>query len=569
MIPLLWFKTREVSTDSCPQPEILYPCKCLSNGSIAVIECGGNSDYNITGIFKAIAKNAINSEQKHFDSFILSKPTVKELDANTFQDLKFRNISIRNVTLIKDYAFNGSDSLEYLELCCNISHISKNALKISNNLSEVKLKVLNLTSNHIKSDSFEIESISNISAQPLEIILNHNKDLKYLNANIFGPFFAANPINSIDLLSNNFKCNDCNNFWLIREKDKYKLNADRVKNIHCSDNSKKFWDLTVAEMRNNCKCPTSGILYPCVCEVQNDILDIKNGIFLACSGYITYNWNDRIKNLSRDLLKEEKHFNKIRLTSLDFDVLEENSFIDITFDAIEIMNDQKLVKIHNKAFNGIEKLIREFAYFGGQLRIETPNYDFWTLIKSFVNLEILKIDECHINTIPDNAFSNNKNLKELLFEGLHTVGQNIFSVPNVVERFWFCCGLTHISKNTFNFENPLNKTLKIDLHANNLDSNSFENEAFLRINRSTILDLTYNQNITYLKQDIFAPFLSSKDDNKIDIYFGEYHFDCYNCNNSWLIKDKLKYKNIEERVELKCVNETNFWSFNITDFHHC
>lgn len=314
LILLLWFKSREVSADSCPQPEILYPCKCLSNGSKAVIECGGNSDYNITGIFKAIAKNAVNSEQKHFDSFILSKPTVKELDANTFQDLKFRSISIRDVYLIKDYAFNGSDSLEYLELCCNIDHISKNALKISNNLSEVKLKVLNLTSNYIKSDSFEAESISNISKQPLEIILSHNNGLKYVKENSFRPFFAANPLNSIDLFSNDFKCNDCNNLWLIRDKDKYKLNADRVKNIHCSDDSKNFWDITVAEI-GNCKCPKKDILHPCFCEVQGDILDFKNGLFLACSGYITYDLNDRIKNLSRDLLKEEKHFNKIRLTS--------------------------------------------------------------------------------------------------------------------------------------------------------------------------------------------------------------------------------------------------------------
>jgi hypothetical protein len=565
---LLWFNLKDITADTCPQPEILYPCKCLTAGSKATIECADGT-YDIIKIFAAVAKNAIDVEHKQFDSFILTKE-VKEINANTFHDLKFRSIYIKNVDLIHDFAFNGSDSLEYLELCCNVSHISKNALKINNNLSEVKLKVINLTSNHLNSESFEIDSISNITKQPLEIILSHNKDISHINANSFGPFFAANSLNSIDLSSNNIHCNDCNNFWLIREKDKYKFNSDRVKNIHCSDNKKSFWDITLAEFKTHCKCPASDILDPCICEMDNnDLLNIKNGILLTCFDYFTYNLNDRIKNMSRDLMKDEKHFNKIGLTALKFDVLEENSFIDITFDSLVLMNDIKLTKIHNKAFHGSEKLLREFYYSGGELRIDSPNYDFWTLIKSLENLEYLSIYECHINTIPDNAFSNNKNLKEVFFEGLHTLGQNLFSVPNNLERLWFCCGLTHIGKNTFNFENNSNKSLKIDLHANHLNSDSFENGAFNRINRSTILEIDYDQNITYLEHDVFAPFLSSRDDNKINVYFGEYNFDCYNCNNSWLIKDKLKFKSIEERIELHCVNNTNFWSLKETDFHKC
>jgi hypothetical protein len=236
-------------------------------------------------------------------------------------------------------------------------------------------------------------------------------------------------------------------------------------------------------------------------------------------------------------MKDEKHFNQIRLTALEFDVLEENLFIDITFDSFELMDSKKLTKIHNKAFHGSEKLLREFYYSGGELRIDSPNYDFWTLIKSLENLEYLSIDECHINTIPDNAFSNNKNLKGVNFKGSHTLGQNLFSVPNNLERLRFCCGLTHIGKNTFNFENNTNKSLKIALDANNLNSDSFENGAFSRINRSTILEIDYNLDITYLKRDVFEPFLTSRDDNKIDVYFMEYHFDCQNCNNSWLIKN--------------------------------
>jgi hypothetical protein len=283
---------------------------------------------------------------------------------------------------------------------------------------------------------------------------------------------------------------------------------------------------------------------------NNDLLNIKNGILLTCFDYFTYNLNDRIKNMSRDLMKDEKHFNKIGLTALKFDVLEENSFIDITFDSLVLMNDIKLTKIHNKAFHGSEKLLREFYYSGGELRIDSPNYDFWTLIKSLENLEYLSIYECHINTIPDNAFSNNKNLKDVNFEGLHTLGQNLFSVPNNVEGLRFCCGLTHIGKNTLNLENNSNKSLKIALDANNLNSDSFENGAFSRINRSTILEIDYNLNITYLKRDVFEPFLTSRDDNKIAVYFEEYHFDCQNCNNSWLIKDKLKFKSIEERIKL-------------------
>jgi hypothetical protein len=277
---LLWFNLKDITADTCSQPEILYPCKCLTAGSKATIECADGT-YDIIKIFAAVAKNAIDVEHKQFDSFILTKE-VKEINANTFHDLKFRSIYIKNVDLIHDFAFNGSDSLEYLELCCNVSHISKNALKINNNLSEVKLKVINLTSNHLNSESFEIDSKSNITKQPLEIILSHNYDISHINANSFGTFFAANSLNSIDLTSDNFKCNDCNNFWLIREKDKYKFNSDRVKNIHCSDNKKNFWNTTLSEFKTQCKCPTSDILDPCVCEMNNnDRLNIKNGLLLT------------------------------------------------------------------------------------------------------------------------------------------------------------------------------------------------------------------------------------------------------------------------------------------------
>jgi hypothetical protein len=90
-----------------------------------------------------------------------------------------------------------------------------------------------------------------------------------------------------------------------------------------------------------------------------------------------------------------------------------------------------------------------------------------------------------------------------------------------------------------------------------LNDSSFEIGAFKNITGSVRLDLSNNQ-ISYLNEQVFAPFLIANQDNKI-ILFGN-PMNCSDCRSYWLFKNK-KWKAKENKINsLDCyVNYTNIW----------
>jgi hypothetical protein len=100
--------------------------------------------------------------------------------------------------------------------------------------------------------------------------------------------------------------------------------------------------------------------------------------------------------------------------------------------------------------------------------------------------------------------------------------------------------IDHIPAHAFDFKNPSNITLALNLGSNNLNGSSFEKGVFLNAKRPINLDLSWNK-INYLDETIFLSFLSLNSDNRIQL-FGNL-LSCSDCRSYWLIRDKDKLKN--------------------------
>jgi len=101
----------------CPQPELLYPCKC----QYPDIACTDREKhYDIEFIFKTLSKNIKSEEDLHFDTFSLTNPYIEELEDNVFGSITFKKIQVSfsdNLRRISANAFNSSvDTIEEISL---------------------------------------------------------------------------------------------------------------------------------------------------------------------------------------------------------------------------------------------------------------------------------------------------------------------------------------------------------------------------------------------------------------------------------------------------------------------
>lgn len=96
-----------LSTASCPDAQVVYPCECINNS----IGCVGiTTELNLKTLFEKINSNVPNGE-KNFGSFHLEKTNVNELPANVFGEITFESIQLfhnPNLVYIHPLAFTRS-----------------------------------------------------------------------------------------------------------------------------------------------------------------------------------------------------------------------------------------------------------------------------------------------------------------------------------------------------------------------------------------------------------------------------------------------------------------------------
>ncbi len=98
-----------VYCDECPKPEILKPCVC--NPLTITISCGGEEAIDLKTYFHRLSSE-LSDGKKHFKQFYLNNTAISELAENTFENITFDSIEIRNASnfsLINTKAFTAID----------------------------------------------------------------------------------------------------------------------------------------------------------------------------------------------------------------------------------------------------------------------------------------------------------------------------------------------------------------------------------------------------------------------------------------------------------------------------
>ena len=123
------------------------------------------------------------------------------------------------------------------------------------------------------------------------------------------------------------------------------------------------------------------------------------------------------QTLDKNLTKNEKHFNRFRLSNHFITELKENTFSDITFESIEIAFCSKLKSIHVNAFNTTDQVTTSVKIIGNPL-LTSPDNSIFEVLSKFIKANVIELSENNITEIPTNAFRYQQDrLKQLKFSG--------------------------------------------------------------------------------------------------------------------------------------------------------
>jgi hypothetical protein len=151
----------------------MKPCVCENNG----ITCGGDQNYNLQHIFGKIS-NILDDNEKHFSKFTLSNTNISKLVENTFQEITFEYIILKNTTNLKNieshtFSTTASKILEFEQL--GDSQIGQNNY---NGFSEAMSSMVN-----VRKITFDRNHFRNIKTRFFRNLFGEQKNLKTIDFN--------------------------------------------------------------------------------------------------------------------------------------------------------------------------------------------------------------------------------------------------------------------------------------------------------------------------------------------------------------------------------------------------
>jgi hypothetical protein len=151
----------------------MKPCVCENNS----ITCGGDQNYNLQHIFGKIS-NVLGDNEKHFSKLTLSNTNISKLVENTFQEITFEYIILKNTTNLKNieshtFSTTASKILEFEQL--GESQIGKNDY---NGFSEAMSSMVN-----VRKITFDRNQFRNIKSRFFRNLFGEQKNLKTIDFN--------------------------------------------------------------------------------------------------------------------------------------------------------------------------------------------------------------------------------------------------------------------------------------------------------------------------------------------------------------------------------------------------
>ncbi len=252
--------------------------------------------------------------------------------------------------------------------------------------------------------------------------------------------------------------------------------------------------------------------------------------------------------------------------------LEENTFYEITFDNIYILNATKLNLIATNAFTSNNRVTKTFESVLTPLMNSPPSHDIFITMSSMINIENILIRHSNLTEIPSYAFRpvNGTQTKLKMIHISHSpsikqIGNySLYYLNNLREFSIENSSIDFIPTDAFHFEKESNDSLTIYMSENEkLNGSGFAINSLSNIKRPTIISFSLSKKLTFLDQKIFLPFFSTNSNNKIGFY-GTQTFNCDDCRSYWILRES-KYLNRTDII--KCSNGNDIT--NNSNFKNC
>lgn len=310
---------------------------------------------------------------------------------------------------------------------------------------------------------------------------------------------------------------------------------------------------------NPCRCVSNGI----VCDGEYNF-NLK-GIFYKLNRYNHQDDDGRIY--------EEFILNNTEISELTDDI-----FVNSAFKRVKLIDCLSLRKISSNAFQNSGHQIEEFIAQGESVLGEDQfASDLFDALNSMINAKKIWLNKNRLRSIPTVAFGKKPEqefkLQELNFNKfsskngyIKTVGNFAFYYLNELQYLYLSHQrINYLPANAFDFEKASNNTLYIYLGNNKLNNTSFEKGIFTNSKRPIHLELYWNPELTYLDENIFAPFLELNKLNKISLQDNPLVCDC---NSYWMIRDRDKFTNQILNVMCKIGAKQTF-NIDLISFDKC
>ena len=493
--------------------------------------------FNSTGIldFKYLLDN-IKHKFNHFGEIIIENEDIEILKDNDFGEISFDKVYIKGCPRLRRIHYNAfgkqSDKIKEFWAWRN----ENNLLPISESNSDYDLmKLINSLVNctEIKMYSFKLQPIKLNILKKLSLTGNY-APIKITSICDYA-FYECDQIEEINLSYNNIS-------YISEYGFDFRNSYDNTLVIYLFDNKLDESSFAIDSLCNFKRAVKFRLL-------GNNIIYLDEEVFKT---FLDANQLNTIEIDKRyfDMKNKENQWNQLNvkyqkrisfreliIENYDLKSIEENQFEEMNCDEIVIKNCSRLKQIHWNAFGKQTDKISQFNLWPklpNLISKPDSNYDLMKLINSLVNCQIVSLIPFHHEIQPLKL----KKLTKFILKGL----KSSIKITSICDYAFYECdsiqwidlsenNINNISENAFHFKTKCDQSkLEICLTNNNLDELSFAINSLTKFNKPTELYL-WGNNIIYLDEEVFKPFLDVNKSNSIEIDKRYFHFN--NQNNQW------------------------------------
>jgi hypothetical protein len=298
-------------------------------------------------------------------------------------------------------------------------------------------------------------------------------------------------------------------------------------------------------------CPDARQLSPYICDPSIPAITCDNGSDRPLNLPSIFN------KISKDSDAVKEKYYRIYIKSEKMEEIPENALGNLTFKAIYIDESPLLKRIHSNAFSYQTETTTKLDVFARNVISGPAPYNFYDLVNSFSKLQTL-FYRSQIETLEPKFNINFSNMEDFYVRVKSIKGSPFSKMDKIWEISFEGGDLNHIPNGAFKVATPREKSysnINIHLTNNKLNGSSFEKDVFMdpSFENLNVLAILWENEIEYLNEDVFLPFLSKKSRNN-GVSLKSNPLNCEDCRSSWICKSSTSDQVRKSIQQAKCLD---------------